>query len=78
MVSIPHAKQGWLSFWQQSADLGPRLSTRRLLLRLDGRHVVFGKVVEGLDIVKAIEGKGSSSGSTSGTITIADSGELEA
>ncbi|KAF7144351.1 hypothetical protein RHSIM_Rhsim05G0062800 [Rhododendron simsii] len=29
---------------------------------LDGKHVVFGKVVEGLDIVKAIEKVGSSSG----------------
>ena len=44
---------------------------------LDGRHVVFGEVVEGMDVVKAIEGRGSSSGKPSATITIADSGELE-
>jgi peptidylprolyl isomerase len=43
---------------------------------LDGRHVVFGKVLEGEDIVKKIEGFGSNSGATTKTITIADSGEL--
>jgi len=32
---------------------------------LDGKHVVFGKVVEGLDIVKKIEAVGSQSGKTS-------------
>jgi len=44
---------------------------------LDGRHVVFGKVIEGMDIVKTIEGVGSQSGKTSKKVAIADSGELE-
>ncbi|ODQ80106.1 hypothetical protein BABINDRAFT_48327 [Babjeviella inositovora NRRL Y-12698] len=43
---------------------------------LDGKHVVFGEVVEGADIVKKIEGFGSNSGSTRGKITIDASGEL--
>jgi len=43
---------------------------------LDGRHVVFGEVLEGKDVVDKIEGFGSSSGKTSKTITIADSGEI--
>ena len=30
---------------------------------LDGKHVVFGEVVEGQDLVKKIEGQGSDSGS---------------
>ncbi|APZ94442.1 peptidylprolyl isomerase [Fuerstiella marisgermanici] len=45
---------------------------------LDGKHVVFGRVVEGMDIVKKIESYGSQSGRTSATITIADCGELKA
>jgi peptidylprolyl isomerase len=43
---------------------------------LDGKHVVFGAVAEGMDLVKLIEGHGSRSGTPDTTITIADSGEL--
>jgi cyclophilin family peptidyl-prolyl cis-trans isomerase len=44
---------------------------------LDGRHVVFGKVLEGADIVKNIESFGSSSGKTTSKVTIVESGELK-
>ena len=43
---------------------------------LDGKHVVFGEVVEGYDIVKKIEGAGSGSGKPSMEVKIVDSGEL--
>merc|ERR1719207_425501 len=43
---------------------------------LDGRHVVFGKVLEGMDIVTKVEAVGSSSGATSKQVIIEDSGEL--
>jgi peptidylprolyl isomerase len=43
---------------------------------LDGKHVVFGKVTEGLDVVKKMEAVGSRSGSPSKAVKIADSGEL--
>jgi cyclophilin family peptidyl-prolyl cis-trans isomerase len=43
---------------------------------LDGKHVVFGEVVEGQDIVKKIESFGSSSGKTSKRVTIAKSGTV--
>ncbi|MFT5107999.1 MAG: peptidyl-prolyl isomerase F (cyclophilin D) [Verrucomicrobiales bacterium] len=43
---------------------------------LDGKHVVFGTVVEGMDVVKKVEGYGSQRGSTSAKIVVADSGEL--
>ena len=44
---------------------------------LDGRHVVFGRVVEGMDVVRKVESYGSSpSGKTSARIVVADSGQL--
>ena len=44
---------------------------------LDGKHVVFGSVVEGMDVVKAIEKVGSQSGKTSAKVVIADCGEVK-
>ncbi|XP_072122782.1 peptidyl-prolyl cis-trans isomerase-like [Mobula birostris] len=41
---------------------------------LDGKHVVFGRVVEGYDIVQQMELKGSQSGKTSVTVRIIDCG----
>ena len=43
---------------------------------LDGRHVVFGEVLEGTDIVKAIEAAGSPSGTPAKTVKIVASGEM--
>merc|ERR1712146_560413 len=43
---------------------------------LDGKHVVFGEVVDGMDVVKAIEAVGSQSGTPSKKVVIVDSGEL--
>ncbi|WP_328299365.1 peptidylprolyl isomerase [Streptomyces sp. NBC_00435] len=45
---------------------------------LDGKHVVFGEVVEGKEIVDAIEKLGSPSGSTRGKIEITASGVVDA
>jgi peptidyl-prolyl isomerase F (cyclophilin D) len=43
---------------------------------LDGKHVVFGQVTDGMDVVKKIESYGSQSGKTSKKIVIADCGQL--
>ncbi|KAN0065916.1 cyclophilin peptidyl-prolyl cis-trans isomerase Cyp2 [Thecaphora frezii] len=43
---------------------------------LDGKHVVFGEVVEGMDLVKKIESQGTQSGKPKANVTIADSGVL--
>lgn len=39
--------------------------------------MVFGTVVEGIDIVKAMEKQGTKSGTPKAKVVIADSGELK-
>ncbi|EJU05833.1 cyclophilin [Dacryopinax primogenitus] len=41
---------------------------------LDGKHVVFGEVVSGMDLVRTIESQGSDSGDPKSKIVIADCG----
>lgn len=64
------------------ANAGPNTNGSQFFLTtvktpwLDGRHVVFGKVIEGESVVDAVEGVGSQSGKTSKTVTITKSGQL--
>ncbi|KAL6096440.1 ppia [Pungitius sinensis] len=43
---------------------------------LDGKHVVFGKVVEGLKVVQEMEAQASQSGTPKNKVIIADCGQL--
>lgn len=44
---------------------------------LDHKHVVFGRVVGGMDVVRKLEALGTSSGTPSAQAVVADCGELE-
>lgn len=43
---------------------------------LDGKHVVFGRVVEGMEVVRKVEAVGCKEGATSAEVVITDCGEL--
>ncbi len=45
---------------------------------LDGKHVVFGEVKSGYDIIKKVESIGTSSGKPGKTVTVSDCGEVAA
>lgn len=76
---LKHTSSGILSM----ANSGPNTNGSQFFLCtektdwLDGKHVVFGSVVQGLDVVRKMEGVGSESGKTKKKVVIEDCGELK-
>ncbi len=47
-----------------------------IYLRLDSKHVVFGRVLQGQDIVKRMESCGTDEGTPRANVVIADCGQV--
>jgi len=77
---LKHTKPGILSM----ANAGPNTNGSQFFICtavtswLDGAHVVFGEVIDGMEVVKAMERLGSRSGRVSEKVWIADCGEIKA
>lgn len=77
---VAHDRAGLLSM----ANAGPDSNGSQFFITcaetpwLDGKHVVFGEVVEGMELVKTLEGYGGvDEGKPSKQIIVADCGEIE-
>ncbi|KAL4068440.1 cyclophilin-like domain-containing protein [Scleroderma yunnanense] len=76
--TLKHTKPGLLSM----ANAGKNTNGSQFFITtvvtnwLDGAHVVFGEVVEGMDVVKAIEALGSGTGKTSKKIIVSNCGTI--
>jgi peptidyl-prolyl isomerase E (cyclophilin E) len=75
---LKHTEPGMLSM----ANSGPNTNGSQFFLTtektdwLDGKHVVFGNVVDGMDVVRKMEALGSQSGKPSKKVVIDNCGEL--
>ncbi|TPX42953.1 hypothetical protein SeMB42_g02306 [Synchytrium endobioticum] len=75
---LKHTGPGLLSM----ANAGPNTNGSQFFITLaetnwlDNKHVVFGEVVQGMDIVRAMEKLGSSSGKASKKVVITTCGDL--
>ena len=78
--TLKHTEPGVLSM----ANAGPNTNGSQFFITtvpcpwLDGKHVVFGKLVDGMNVLKAIEKLGTANGAPKSKVTIVDCGEVEA
>ena len=76
---LKHTMPGMLSM----ANAGPNTNGSQFFITtvvtswLDGKHVVFGKILDGMKVVQAMEAAGSRSGTPAQDVVIADCGELK-
>jgi len=78
-IALKHTTPGVLSMANsgKNTNASQFFITTKACPHLDGKHVVFGRVVDGMEVVRLMENCGSESGSTSAPVVIDDCGELK-
>lgn len=76
--TLRHTKRGDLSM----ANAGPNTNGSQFFMTfiqtswLDGKHCVFGQVIEGFEVLDLLEQVGSERGTTSEPVLVVESGQL--
>jgi peptidylprolyl isomerase len=77
-MTVKHIQRGMLSM----ANSGPNTNGSQFFITfipcewLDGKHTVFGEMIEGEEVLKIIEKQGSRTGKTTSVLKIEDCGEV--
>eukprot|EP00933_Yihiella_yeosuensis_P064788 TRINITY_DN6830_c0_g1_i3.p1 TRINITY_DN6830_c0_g1~~TRINITY_DN6830_c0_g1_i3.p1 ORF type:complete len:358 (-),score=76.58 TRINITY_DN6830_c0_g1_i3:326-1399(-) len=77
-LNLKHIAAGMLSMANSGKDTNSSqfFITTKACPHLDGKHVVFGRVIDGLEVLRHMEACGTDKGAVKGSVVIDDCGEL--